>query len=293
MNATARGKKILADIGLVYSAAIWGSTFFVVKDALDNINPIMLVAYRFLIAGIVLLPFIIATKRNIFHHFRRGLFLSLILWLLYVPQTIGLTYTTASNSGFITGLFVAFVPIFQRTIFKVKPNFMEILAACVSLSGLWILTGGLRDINTGDMLTLMAAVTYALDVLYSDKFIKSGSDPFVLCCQQFFIIGLFSLIVGLFFDLPLATGNSTVWWIILFLALFPTMSAFVIQLMAQKITTPLKVSLIFALEPVFAAVFAWTVGGETAVFHRAMGGLLIFFALIISGLPSPLKRSKS
>lgn len=283
-------QRLLADIGLLYSAAIWGSTFFVVKNALDDIDPVMLVAYRFLLAGIVLLPFILATKRSFFHHFKRGLALSVILWLLYVPQTIGLGYTTASNSGFITGLFVLFVPIFQRTIFKAKPTIMEIIAAAVSLAGLWVLTGGLQDINTGDVLTLLAAVTYALHVLYSDKYIKSGSDAFVLSCQQFIIIGLLSFLTGLIFDLPMTTGSGSVWWIILFLALFPTLSAFVIQLMAQKITTPLKVSLIFALEPVFAAIFAWTLGGETPVVHRALGGLLIFSALIISSLPAPRRR---
>ncbi|MEZ5360320.1 MAG: DMT family transporter [Candidatus Zixiibacteriota bacterium] len=283
-------RRITADIGLFYSAAIWGSTFFVVKGALDNIDPVMLVAYRFLLAGIVLLPFILATKRDIFHHLKRGLVLSIILWLLYVPQTVGLGYTTASNSGFITGLFVLFVPIFQRTIFKAKPTVTEIVAALVSLAGLWVLTGGLHDINAGDMLTLLAAVTYALHVLYSDKYIKSGSDAFVLSCQQFIIIGLLSLITGIVFDLPFATGNTSVWWVILFLALFPTLSAFVIQLMAQKITSPFKVSLIFALEPVFAAIFAWTLGGETPILHRALGGLLIFAALVIASLPAPRRK---
>ncbi|MCK5125841.1 MAG: DMT family transporter [candidate division Zixibacteria bacterium] len=285
MTGITKGKKLLADVGLFYSAAIWGSTFFIVKGALDNIDPVMMVAYRFLIAGVVLLPFLFYTKRNFFQNFKQGLVLSVILWLLYIPQTIGLEYTTASNSGFITGLFVLFVPIFQLTIFRRKPNLLEVIAACVSLGGLWILTGGLYDVNIGDILTLLAAVTYALHVLFSDKYIKSGADPFILSCQQFIFIGVFSLITGLVFDLPFTTGNLSVWWIILFLALFPTLSAFIIQLLAQKITAPLKVSLIFALEPVFAAVFAWTLGGETPILHRALGGLLIFLALIISGLP--------
>ncbi len=280
-------KRLFADVGLLYSAAIWGSTFFVVKSALDDIDPVILVGYRFLIAGFVLLPFLLLSKRNFFSNFKQGLVLSIILMLLYIPQTMGLEYTTASNSGFITGLFVLFVPIFQRTLFRTKPKLMEIIAAGVSLAGLWVLTGGMHDVNTGDVLTLAAAVTYALHVLYSDKYIKSGSDPFILSCQQFILIGIFSLVVGLVFDLPFTTGNSSVWWIILFLALFPTLSAFVIQLLAQKITTPLKVSLIFALEPVFAAIFAWTLGGETPVLHRALGGLLIFAALIIAGIPSP------
>jgi drug/metabolite transporter (DMT)-like permease len=269
-----KSQKIFADLGLFYSAAIWGSTFIIVKSALDGIDPVILVAYRFLIAGLLMSIYLLLTKRNIFQNLKHGFWLAVILWFLYVPQTVGLKYTTASNSGFITGLFIAFVPIFLKIIFKKNPTLMETVAAIISIIGLWVLTGGLTDINTGDILTLMAAVTYALHVLYGDRFIKSGTDPLVLSCQQFLLVGLFSLLY-------------------IFLALFPTLSAFVIQMMAQKITTPIKVSLIFAFEPVFAALFAWTFGNETIIAHRAFGGLLIFIAIVISGFPTPTFLNKT
>lgn len=285
-------KTILSDAGLFYAAVIWGSTFFIVKDALADIDPIIMVAYRFLLAGAILWLFLLVKGKSIFTGMGRAFFLSVILWFLYVPQTVGLKYTTASNSGFITGLFVAFVPIFLRIIFKRKPSLMEVIASIVSLIGLWILTGGLKDFNIGDSLTLVAAVTYALHVLYSDKYMKAGVDPYVISCQQFLMIGLLSLITGFVLDLPFTIGSTRAGWIVVFLALFPTLSAFLIQMIAQKITSPLKVSLIFALEPVFAVIFAWTLGGEEVIFHRALGGLFIFSALIISGIPSPKRRQK-
>jgi drug/metabolite transporter (DMT)-like permease len=277
----------MADIGLLYAAAIWGATFFLVKMALVDIDPVIMVAYRFLLAGAVLLVFILLTRRNILAGLGRALFLSVVLWFLYIPQTVGLKYTTASNSGFITGLFVAFIPFFMLTIFKRRPTYLEIIASGISLAGLWVLTGGMRDVNVGDILTLMAAMTYALHVLYSDKYMKAGVDPYVISCQQFLLVGLVSLLTGLVMDLPLTYGSTRAAGIVIFLALFPTLSAFLIQMLAQKITTPIKVSLIFALEPVFAAGFAWTVGGEQMISHRAFGGLLIVLALIISGLPVP------
>lgn len=283
-------KVVLADFGLFYASAIWGATFFLVKSALTDIDPVIMVGYRFLLAGLVLLIFILRTGRQIFAGLGRAVFLSVILWLLYIPQTIGLEYTTASNSGFITGLFVAFVPIFLRTIFKRRPTLMEVLASIVSLSGLWFLTGGMSDVNIGDILTLIAAMTYALHVLYADKYMKAGVDPYTLSCQQFLIVGLLSLLTGLVCDLPFGIGSASAGLIVVFLALFPTLSAFVIQMLAQRIRPPLRVSLIFALEPVFAAAFAWTLGGEAIVSHRAFGGLLIFAALVISGLPSPRRR---
>ncbi|UCE23666.1 MAG: EamA family transporter [Candidatus Zixiibacteriota bacterium] len=277
----------LAHIGLFYTAAIWGSTFFVVKDVLSSVDPVILVAYRFLLAGIILLAYLLARRQPILAGIRQAAFLAVILYLLYIPQTVGLKFTTASNSGFITGLFVAFVPVFLRTIFRRTPTLMEVVGSAVSLIGLWVLTGGMKDVNIGDMLTLLAAVTYALHVLYCDKYMKAGMDPFILTCQQFLIVGLLALVTGLVLRLPLSVGSTSAHWVIVFLAVFPTLSACVIQLVAQKILSPVRVSLIFALEPVFAGLFAWTLGGEEIISHRALGGMLIFIALILSGLPTP------
>ena len=287
-----KGRTLLADAGLFYAAAVWGATFFIVKDALDDIDPVILVGYRFLLAGLLLLVFLKLTGRRILDGWKQGLVLSVVLWGLYIPQTIGLRYTTASNSGFITGLFVMFVPIFMLTVFKRRPRLMEVIASVVSLVGLWVLTGGMRDVNIGDLLTLITACTYALHVLYSDKYMKGGLDPYVISCQQFLLVGVFSLITGVAFGLPFTCGSTEAGLVVVFLALFPTLSAFVIQMVAQRFTAPLKVALIFALEPVFAAVFAWTLGGEAFVWHRAGGGLLIFAALVLSGMSTPGRKRK-
>jgi len=293
MSATpSKIKRAAADFGLLYAAAIWGSTFFVVKSVLDDIDPVILVGYRFLIAGSILLIYLVIRRRPLLAGLKQAAWVGLILWSLYIPQTIGLRFTTASNSGFITGLFVAFVPIFLRTIFKRKPTIMEIIASFVSLTGLWVLTGGMRYVNLGDMLTLITAMTYALHLLYSDRYMKAGFDPILFSCQQFIIVGVLSLLTGLVFDLPFGIGSTDAFRIVIFLALFPTLSAFVIQMLSQKIASPLRVSLIFALEPIFAALFAWTLGGEEFLLRRGVGGLLIFLALILSGLPSPVGRRK-
>ncbi|TET67174.1 MAG: DMT family transporter [Candidatus Zixiibacteriota bacterium] len=279
-------KTCLANLGLFYSAAVWGSTFFIVKRSLASIDPVILVGYRFTLAALVLGGFLILRKKPLFAHFRKGILLGLFLWLLYVPQTIGLGITTASNSGFITGMFVAFVPIFSFVIFHRAPPLTGIISALVSLSGLWFLTRGLQTVNCGDLLTIVAAMAYAIHILFTDRIVKNGVDPYILSFQQFLFVGFASLIVGFIFKLPFAPASTDVVWVIFFLALFPTLSAFVIQLVAQKSTSPIRVSLIFAFEPVFAGLFAWTLGGEPFAPHRAVGGLLVFLALVISGLSS-------
>jgi len=286
-KTTSKRTLILADIGLLYAAGIWGATFFIVKSTLADIDPVVLVGYRFLLAGLGLLVYVKMSGRRLTTGLKQAAVLGCLLWTLYIPQTMGLQYTTASNSGFITGLFVAFVPLFLLTIFKRRPTVAEMAASAISLAGLWVITGGLVDINVGDMLTVITAIAYAMHLLYADKYMKNGIDPFVSACQQFLIVGILSLITALVFDLPFGITSNRAIWMVIFLAVFPTLSAFVIQMTAQKIARPLRVSLIFALEPVFAAMFAWTLGGEAFVLHRALGGLLIFAALVISGMPHP------
>jgi drug/metabolite transporter (DMT)-like permease len=267
------------DAGLVYSAAIWGSTFFIVKDSLQYVDAVALVGYRFLLAAAILGAYLLYKKKNLFENFLPGLVMGTILFFLYVPQTIGLKYTTAANSGFITGLFVAFIPIFGL-MFKRIPTRNQIIAVAVSVIGLWFLTGGLVGANFGDLITLIAAMTYALHVLFADRFLKA-CDPYILSFQQFFVTGVLGILTALIFGLPLAAQAQGV-WIIIFLALFPSLSAFVIQLVAQKTESPLKVGLIFTLEPVFAAIFAWTLGGESVTYASAFGGLLIVAAMMLA-----------
>lgn len=278
--------RILAEIGLLYAAAIWGATFFIVKDILTQIDPIVLVGYRFAFAGIMLAGYLAIRRIPLLPGLKDGIILGLILLALYVPQTIGLRYTSAANSGFITGLFVVIVPILAYSLFHKKPSRWEAVALILSLAGLWFLTGGVSGMNFGDLITLLAAFFYALHLLYCDKYMKSGRDPIVISAQQFLLVGVLSFATAWVFDLPFSMGDRTTILTVIFLTLLPTLSAFLIQLYAQKLTSPFRVSLIFALEPVFAAIFAWTLGGEEFVIRSAAGGLLIFIAMIVAELPA-------
>ena len=281
-----RRHRILAEIGLLYAAAIWGATFFIVKDVISFIDPVVLVGYRFALAGVLLAGYLAIKRVPMLVGLKDGLILGVILWALYIPQTIGLGFTSAANSGFITGLFVVIVPILAYALFHKKPSRWEAVALVLSLAGLWFLTGGISGMNFGDLITLIAAFFYALHLLYCDKYMKAGRDPIVISAQQFLLVGALSFVTAWLFDLPFSIGNRTSILTVIFLTLLPTLSAFLIQLYAQKMTSPFRVSLIFALEPVFAAIFAWTLGGEEFVIRSAAGGLLIFVAMIVAELPA-------
>ena len=297
MSATP-GRRLLGIAALIYAAAIWGSTFYIVKDALAHVNPVALVAYRFLIAGGLLALYLAWQRRKLMTGWGHGLYLGVVLWVLYIAQTVGLGITTASNSGFITGLFIVFTPLVLWGWLKRAPTWMQALAVALALAGLWLLTGGVAGVNRGDVLTLAAAVTYAIHVVYAGRLMERGVDPWVLNCQQMLVVGVLALLMlpvqglvqawaggmSLAEALPaqFAVTGMAGWGAILFLALFPTITAYAAQLYGQQVVDSTRTALILTLEPVFAALFAWTLGGELFHWQRALGGLVIVCAMVLS-----------
>jgi len=307
------------EFALLYCAAIWGSTFYVVRDALADLHPLTLMAWRFTLGGVMLLPFaILATKRaakrvgqpsltvkdsevpissnqpildrhgGLSHHMSPllsnwdGYLLGLIIFILYAAQTWGLVYTTAANSAFITGLFIIFIPPCAYLMHRELPSGMRLLAIVVALAGLYLLTGGITGLNRGDLLTLIAAATYALHVLFTGRAMARGLDPLKLACQQLLTCGVLSFAAAALLHAPLGLPNPHATGIVLFLTLLPTLSAYVLQLIAQGQVDSLRTALIFTMEPVFGALFAWTLGGERFVTLSAVGGLLIVAAMFVS-----------
>ncbi|MBI4375174.1 MAG: DMT family transporter [Elusimicrobia bacterium] len=287
-------KNWIARLGLAYCALVWGSTFYLIKDSLAGVEPFALVGYRFLVSAVLLFPWVMMRK-SFSRHWKESVWLSLLLTALYLSQTVGLRHTSASNSGFITGLFVLFVPLLLALKGRM-PSASQWGATALALIGLWQLTGGTGSLNRGDLLTLVSALTYAAHLLATDKYVRDDADPILLAFHQFWMTGLFALILAAIAGLPLGVRSAQAGGVILFLALIPTVSGFHIQMLAQKVTTPLTVSLIFSLEPLFAALFAWTLGREPFQPARALGGGLILAAMALGELsrlgPLRLRRKE-
>lgn len=281
-----------AEIALVYCAAVWGSTFFIVKGSLDSIDPYALVAWRFLLAAALMAVPLLLRRANLFANFRQGLVLGVMLGLLYILQTVGLGHTSASNSGFITGTFILWVPVLNLICFRRLSPWPRLVAVCLAMAGLWLLTGGIHSINYGDLLTICCAVVYASHVLFADIYVndtkddgRAATDLYVLNFQQMLVTGLIALFSGALIGRDFGIGSAALWGIVLFLTIIPTLSAFMLQLTAQRGVGPVATALIFCLEPVFAAGFAWTLGGEQLMPTSVLGGGLIVLAMIISELP--------
>ena len=275
----------LADLSLVFATIIWGTTFIVVKLTLGAIHPVTLNAFRFFIAAAVMALVLLWRRQPLWIHWRYGLVLGFILWIIFYSQTVGLVYTTATNSALLTGLFVLLTPFLGFIIFRHRVTWIKVAACCLAMLGLWLLTGGLKDFNVGDMLNVITAVAVAFQILFVDLYVKRVGHGLTLNFQQLLVVGVLSLLTVFIFGHPLAVASEKAWWSLIYLAVVATVLTLSIQLVGQRYTTPLRATLIFSLEPVFATFFAWWWGGELMTPVKFLGGGMIVLATIASELP--------
>lgn len=273
------------EILLFVGTAVWGSSFFITKDIVSYTNPFVYNTYRFLLAAIIMVPIVIFSKNKLLSNLKQGIVLSLALWIVITAQAVGMVYTEATNSGFITCLFIIFVPLFSAIFFKTRLGLSLLIAVIIDLTGLWFLTGGICGFNRGDFLMIIAAVVTAVHILLVNEFLKKGMNSITATFQQFLFCGIFSIIVALVFKHPLSVDMGRFLFPIAYLVLLPTVFCFIVQLTGQKHIEPMKATLIFTLEPVFAALFAWTLGNEKFLVTKAFGGFLMFLGMIVYGLP--------
>lgn len=278
-------KTLLADLILILMVFVWGSTFFMIKGSLDQIDPVTMIVYRFGAAAAIMGGVLLVQKKALFSRFHLGFIVGVALWLIYVPQNIGMLYTSASNSGFITAFYVAFVPLLCL-VFRIPLNPLRVMAAGLSLVGLMLLTGGIEGMNKGDLITLFAPLGQTFYIILCDKYLKDNVNPLTLCFQIFLTVSLLSLIWVLVFESSFAIGSVEVYWVLAYLTLVATVLTYGVSAYVQKISTPLKIALIFALEPVFTAYCAWQFGGEHLLPLQMLGGGLIVVALMISEMPA-------
>lgn len=278
--------------GILFATIIWGSTFIVTKSCLCDIDAIALVGYRSLISSFLILIGLIIFKRNIFGWWKDGLILGFFMFLTYLGQTVGLKYVTASSSGFITGIFVVIVPFLSCVVERKLPTLNIILAVICALIGMWFITGGVAHVTYGDLITLLCAVAFSFYVLFADSALKRGADLWVLTFQQFFVAGTMSFILAFVLQTPLTIGSTKALSYVLYLAVFANVIAYVLQLFAQKYLSPSKVAILLSVEPVFAALFAWTIGGEQFKMVQAIGGIFIISAILFSEMQIFTKKSK-
>ncbi|MBC7222110.1 DMT family transporter [Candidatus Bipolaricaulota bacterium] len=274
---------------LILITAIWGWTFVVVKEALDQVGPWLFLFWRFTLATLLAAPlFLRARGRFQGDTLRRGLQLGLALFGGYLFQTWGLVYTTAQKSGLITGLFVVLVPPIAW-VWGSRPSGKSWLAVGLATAGIVLLAGGNLEGGTwfGDLLTVICAFSFALHVVLLDRYAK-GQDPQVLLFLQVGVVAVLSALgTGLVegFSLP---RSGVVWQGVLITAGLATTLAFLIMTWAGKHLGAITMALILSFEPAFAAFFGWILRGEVLNLKQIFGAILVLLGILAQSVLFPL-----
>ncbi|MFT4414145.1 DMT family transporter [Fredinandcohnia humi] len=295
-------KSLIADISLLFVALIWGSTFVLVQNAISFLEPMTFNGIRFFIAGLFLFIWLVLFYRDQLRAINKKLLLSgfiMGVWLFggYALQTIGLLYTTSSKAGFITGLSVILVPLFSFLLLKQKPKMNAVMGVAIATVGLYLLTmAGTFSVNQGDVLVFFCAISFALHIIFTGKYTSLFPTLLLTVTQIFTVAGLSILSSLLFedwkaaFSLEILSKNEVMLALIV-TSLFATAIAFLLQTKFQQFTTPTRVALIFAMEPVFAAITAYYFADERLTYFAIIGCLCIFIGMILAELPT--KKTKT
>ncbi|MCL6580062.1 MAG: DMT family transporter [Firmicutes bacterium] len=309
MADSPQGRRLVADLALLLVCLVWGSTFVVVKDAVSRIPALTFLCLRFLLAtGVLALVFC----RPLGAHWRRlarpGLVTGLCLGFAYLAQTVGLQYTQASRAGFITGLSVVIVPVLSPRLLGERPPRRALVGVALALAGLALLSfapatpptvgASPADAATllGDALVLACAVGFAVHITllgkYSAREVRSAGEAGVLATLQVGVAGLgytLATLVELVRRGPsgvLPGLEAPVVGAVVLTAVLATAGAFLVQTAAQRHTTPTHTALIFASEPVFAALFGWMLLGERLGGWALAGCGLILAGMVAAELPA-------
>ncbi|MCX6769698.1 MAG: DMT family transporter [Candidatus Micrarchaeota archaeon] len=269
---------------MVLVAAVWGATFPLVKDTLNAFDPFALLSIRFGIAAAALGAYMLAARRTLpAADIRNGAVLGIFLFVGYAAQTIGLEYTSATESAFVTNLLVILVPVLSAFLLRKSPSRKVWLASFIALIGLWLMSGATGGMNIGNAITLVCAFGYSLEIIYLGKY-AGKSNALNLAFMQIAVVALLSLLCTVALGQIPKEFPASAWAPILFLALAGTIFAQAVQAEAQKRISPPKIALILITEPVFAALFGLLLLGEVMTGAKMAGALLILVALfMVSG----------
>lgn len=277
-------KQLKADLALLLVTVGWGASFILTKSALAEIPTFNFLAIRFFIAFALSSIIFIKKMKNIdLKTFKYGIILGVILFGSFAFQTLGLNYTTASKSAFITGFSVVLVPIFFSLLMKNIPNKKTVISTVVAFIGLGLLTlnKNIMEVNIGDIYTLVCAIIFASYIILVGKYtVDAESIP--LAVIQLGVVGLLSLFASLTTEIPTIPTLGPVWFNIVILSVVCTSGAYIVQNVAQKYTSPTHTALIYTAEPVFGAVFSYIILGEVLSSKGMLGAILILSGMLIT-----------
>ncbi len=271
-----------ADLLLLFVAVVWGSGFIVLKDSLSDMTPMFLLAMRFLLSSLVLGVVCINKVKNMsFNDVKAGFIIGICLFGGYTFQILGLQYTTASNSAFLTAVNVILVPFIVWILYKKPPELKIFVASFITLIGVgFISLSSSFRIGVGDSLSLVCALFFALHVVAIERLVKN-SDPLLLTLSQLFWATVF-FVVFAFVREPIPSSlSSKVWYSLIYQAVVITVLGYAVQNFAQKQTSSSHTSIILSLEAFFAMILELLFLNGHLSIRMVFGSMFIFTAVIL------------
>jgi drug/metabolite transporter (DMT)-like permease len=296
-----------ADLILLLVALIWGSAFAVQRIAAQYFDVFTFNGLRFLLGGLVLIPFSKLNPFNKTNHSQKGAplaaaksestpivdlksltYITLAGGLLFGAaglQQAGLKTTTAGNAGFITTLYVVLVPVILVLFWREKIYWLSWLGAGIAIIGSLLLsTGGSLHLASGDALEMAGALFWALHVILVSRAVKH-MDVLTFSAGQYIVAGVFNLFVSWLARMPL-NGLASGWWTIVYIGLLSTAVGYTLQVLGQKYAPPTDATILLSMEAVFAALTGFVFLGETMRVVQLVGCGLILIAVLVTQLKS-------
>lgn len=279
---------VLAQILLFIVAIIWGTSFVILKNTLDEIPTLWLLSLRFLTSALVMA--LLAGKRLFklkSDGYKGGAWLGLCLIGAYLLQTYGLVYTTPGKNAFLTATYCVLTPLLTWLMYKKKPGRSVLPAAFLCLAGIGFvsLSGGDGEaaFNVGDALTLGCGVFFAFQIVLLEKY-REEVDAFSLNAMQFAVAGAFMLVGALIFEPFPKDAPLSAWLGLAYCSLVVTALCFYVQAWALKYVSSSVGSLIMSLESVFGVLASVVFYHEKLTLMLIVGFTLIFAAVTVCEL---------
>jgi drug/metabolite transporter (DMT)-like permease len=277
-------KRVTADLLLVVTALFWGVTFVIVKEAIRKVSVFVFLSQRFTLATILMTAICLLLRRPFkMELISKGAIMGFFLFGGYAFQTGALLYTSASNAAFLTGLNVLLIPILGTFFYGYRVSRFTIMGVLLAAAGLYLLStrGGMLLPNKGDLLAGICAISVALHVIYTGKYAGTG-DVFWLTAIQFGVVALMSVVASVLLGDHILVWHQEIAWALAITVIFATVFAFLVQTAMQRFTSATRTALIFCMEPVFAALYAYFVAGERLGLPGFIGAFMILAGMILS-----------
>lgn len=291
-----KGNGVLGRLALLLCAMLWGTSFVVLKNALNSIGTMWVLAIRFTVSALLLF---LAAGRRIKRINKRcvqgSMLMGLCLALAYIVQTYGLVYTTPSKNAFLTATYCVLTPFMAWWIYKRRPGLANVVAAflCITGIGFVSLNEGLGNINIGDMLTLLCGIFYSLQIIVLEHYKDSG-EAVTISAVQFATSAVICWVGALLLEAPPVNVSVDAWMEIAYLSIVCTAVCFFLQAWGMQYTSSSVAAMIMTLESVFGVLVSVLFYHELVTGKMLLGFVLIFCAVIASEVKLPFfQRNKS